>query len=390
MISRPVYRRPWILVTALLLLVCGTAVGVGTSVSLRRRTAAREQQDQALRAIREARSAGAARWAPETLGRAEQAVRDALLTMQAQEARLPLLARFAPAAAAWSIAGDAARDASRQAVAAERDARDQSAQAGDRARRSVSRIVATSGFVRLGPDGQTLLSRATLALAESQNLHRVGEYSGARDRALWVADVADGLNDEAMSIAARFFQQDSIEEWERWKRQLIEESHRQPAILIEKAEHRLTLYDGGKIQQSWDVELGPNWISAKRFSGDAATPEGQYRIVARKDRGQSAYYRALLLDYPNDRDRRAFLKAQRGGLLPPGAQVGGLIEIHGEGGRSADWTRGCVALPNAEIDQLFKRVRVGTPVTIVGGRGENLYQGRGNRSADSAVHTYER
>ena len=49
---------------------------------------------------------------------------------------------------------------------------------------------------------------------------------------------------------------------------------------------------------------------------------------------------------------------------------GNLIEIHGEGGRAKDWTRGCVAVSNEHMDRLFQRVRVGTPVTIVGGRGE--------------------
>ena len=52
--------------------------------------------------------------------------------------------------------------------------------------------------------------------------------------------------------------------------------------------------------------------------------------------------------------------------MPAAAGIGGLIEIHGEGGRGRDWTRGCVALANPDIDDLFRHVEVGTPVTIVG------------------------
>ncbi len=85
--------------------------------------------------------------------------------------------------------------------------------------------------------------------------------------------------------------------------------------------------------------------------------------------GQSKYYRALLLDYPNDADRERFAAAQRRGEIPRDARIGGLIEIHGEGGRGQNWTEGCVALSNRDIDDLFPRVSVGTPVTIVGGDG---------------------
>jgi hypothetical protein len=52
--------------------------------------------------------------------------------------------------------------------------------------------------------------------------------------------------------------------------------------------------------------------------------------------------------------------------LPAGARIGGLIEIHGEGGRNRDWTSGCVALANGDMDRVFDRAGIGTPVTIVG------------------------
>jgi len=63
--------------------------------------------------------------------------------------------------------------------------------------------------------------------------------------------------------------------------------------------------------------------------------------------------------------------AKRRGELPRGSGIGGLIEIHGEGGRGQNWTDGCVALKNADMDDLFARVRNGTRVTIVGGDGSD-------------------
>ena len=97
----------------------------------------------------------------------------------------------------------------------------------------------------------------------------------------------------------------------------------------------------------------------------------KYRVVKKKDRGQSRYHRALLLDYPNAADRERFAAAQRRGEIPRGARIGGLIEIHGEGGRGQNWTEGCVALSNRDMDDLFRRVGTGTRVTIVGGDGSD-------------------
>jgi len=59
--------------------------------------------------------------------------------------------------------------------------------------------------------------------------------------------------------------------------------------------------------------------------------------------------------------------------IPRGASMGGLIEIHGNGGRGKDWTKGCVALRNSDMDDLFRRTSVGTPVTIVGGDGQGVF-----------------
>jgi murein L,D-transpeptidase YafK len=82
--------------------------------------------------------------------------------------------------------------------------------------------------------------------------------------------------------------------------------------------------------------------------------------------GQTHYYRALMLDYPNADDRARFQALQRTGQMPRNGRIGSNIEIHGEGGRSQDWTQGCVALSNDEMDELVSLVGVGTPVTIVG------------------------
>ena len=81
---------------------------------------------------------------------------------------------------------------------------------------------------------------------------------------------------------------------------------------------------------------------------------------------QTKFNKALLINYPNDEDRMRFALGRRRGTISRGAGIGNLIEIHGDGGEGRDWTDGCVALTNEDMDRLFAHVRVGTPVTIVG------------------------
>ena len=91
-----------------------------------------------------------------------------------------------------------------------------------------------------------------------------------------------------------------------------------------------------------------------------------YKIIKKKPHGDSGYHKALLINYPNEEDYANFNSKKRQGQLSRNSQIGGLIEIHGDGGKGDDWTSGCIALRNSDIDELFSRVSVGTPVTIVG------------------------
>lgn len=133
-------------------------------------------------------------------------------------------------------------------------------------------------------------------------------------------------------------------------------------VRVEKAARRLTLYaDGQAIRTFTGIQLGDAPTGPKRFEGDERTPEGRYVI----DHGNpdSAYFLSLHISYPDSRDR-AFAAAQ-------GRGPGGQIFIHGQpNGWSAgrvpgDWTDGCIALSNEEIEQLWSLVGDGTPIEIV-------------------------
>ncbi len=157
-------------------------------------------------------------------------------------------------------------------------------------------------------------------------------------------------------------------EWEADLQATLEWSRRNggTAVIIDKLNHRTHLVRGGRSVKTYSSEFGPRWLDRKQQAGDQATPEGRYRVVEEKGWGQTRYHRALLIDYPNDADRRRFRNLSSSGMLSRRAGIGGLIEIHGEGGKGEDWTLGCVSLRNHDVDELCNQVGVGTPVTIVG------------------------
>lgn len=132
-------------------------------------------------------------------------------------------------------------------------------------------------------------------------------------------------------------------------------------VLVEKGARRLTLFSEGRAVRVYsDVQLGEQPVGAKHFEGDGKTPEGRYTI----DYGNpdSAYHLSLHISYPSPADR-AFAEAQ-------GRSPGGLIMIHGQPNwwptarAPGDWTDGCIALDNTEIEQMWESVGDGTPIEI--------------------------
>ena len=176
-----------------------------------------------------------------------------------------------------------------------------------------------------------------------------------------------GIADKEVNILIKEYF-NNFPKWQVWFASTIRSSAQNNAyaFIVDKMKHKGYLYYRGKLSKEYDVEFGRNWIGDKAFAGDKATPEGMYRVIKKKGNGDSRYYKAMLINYPNEEDYAAFNRKKRQGTLSRNSNIGGLIEIHGEGGKGADWTSGCVALENSEMDELFSRMSVGTPVTIVG------------------------
>ena len=129
------------------------------------------------------------------------------------------------------------------------------------------------------------------------------------------------------------------------------------AIVVYKGERRMHLLHGDDVLASYSFQLGFAPDGHKRVEGDGRTPEGQYWIDRKNP--QSNFHLSLGISYPNAADRAA--AAALG--LPPG----GDIFIHGTPGNfigMLDWTVGCIAVSNEEVEVIYAMVEVGTPIWI--------------------------
>jgi len=134
-------------------------------------------------------------------------------------------------------------------------------------------------------------------------------------------------------------------------------------ILVEKSARKLSIFRGDEKLKSYRMALGRNPVGPKEQEGDMKTPEGIYKIDSRNP--QSDYHLALHVSYPSDEDSAR--AAERGvnagfdimihGIANGGGWIGAFHRLH-------DWTAGCVALTDEEIEELYRVTPDGTPIEI--------------------------
>ncbi len=163
-------------------------------------------------------------------------------------------------------------------------------------------------------------------------------------------------------------------------------------VRVYKGARRLQLIRDGEVIASYGVALGGSPVGHKQNEGDERTPEGRYVIDLRNDR--SVAYRALRISYPNAQDADHSRET--------GSSPGGFVEIHGiprllgwigRFHRVRDWTNGCIAVTNTEMDEVMASVRVGTPIDIllcaiaIGRSAIQLHQARNERCVLGSLRT---
>lgn len=158
-------------------------------------------------------------------------------------------------------------------------------------------------------------------------------------------------------------------------------------VVVYKHDFLLGVYQGGKLVQTaagqpacFPVAMGASPQGPKTSEDRESTPEGWYWVGAKHGLGESAYHRSLAVSYPNAEDaKRAFaagvisatvrdqiIRADHQHRMPPqNTQMGGDIMIHGHGSQPVDWTWGCIALDNPNIDWLYGQVSLGDNILVL-------------------------
>lgn len=135
-------------------------------------------------------------------------------------------------------------------------------------------------------------------------------------------------------------------------------------VVVSKKEKTLTLYKNKKILGIYPVVFGTNPVGHKQQEGDKKTPEGHYTLDYKKP--NSSFYKAIHISYPNEQDKA---EAKKRGVSP-----GGAIMVHGQPNgfewaesatQSYNWTHGCIALKNKDLDAVWNAVDAGTPIEIL-------------------------
>lgn len=130
------------------------------------------------------------------------------------------------------------------------------------------------------------------------------------------------------------------------------------SVQVHKAERKMYLLNGNRVLKTYDIALGFQPVGHKQFEGDGKTPEGAYWLD--RQNPNSAYHLSVGVSYPNANDR---INALANGKLP-----GGDIFIHGDSRgpkRQRDWTAGCIAVTDDEIEEIYSMLRVGTVIHIM-------------------------
>ena len=134
-------------------------------------------------------------------------------------------------------------------------------------------------------------------------------------------------------------------------------------LVVYKSKRQLLAFSNGHLIKTYKIALGRNPIGHKEYEGDKKTPEGLYTIDAKNP--HSGYHKNLGVSYPNQQDVE---NAER-----LGKPTGGDIKIHGLRNKTGyisklhrwtDWTLGCIALTDQEVDELYNSVKIGTPIEI--------------------------
>jgi len=140
-------------------------------------------------------------------------------------------------------------------------------------------------------------------------------------------------------------------------------------IIIDKSDYELQVYDDEGWYATYPVVFGNKDLGDKLMEGDKRTPEGSFKIISK--RPHEKWHKMLMLDYPTKDSWSKFNQRKADGQIPRSAKIGGGIAIHGTWPNDdlvvddfTNWTQGCIALKNEDLDELESYLPIGTKVMI--------------------------
>jgi murein L,D-transpeptidase YafK len=140
-------------------------------------------------------------------------------------------------------------------------------------------------------------------------------------------------------------------------------------IIIDKSDYELHVYDDTGWLATYPVVFGSKDLTDKMYEGDKRTPDGAYKVMLKKIHKE--WGPELLLDYPNEDNKKNFEQRKKDGKIPKGKTIGSGIAIHGTRVGSEwtvdnyiNWTDGCISVRRSEMKEIYDMIRIGTKVTI--------------------------
>ncbi len=358
--NRVFLRNMW-----LVLLFAGLLmVGYGTFIYLTLKTPEKEIK-AALEAMSLADKAQAKVYAAKIFAEAEASYQEAMLQWKSQNAKFFIWRDYAQVAAKAKLTVELCNQALVQA------SKEKNMVGGQFENRLASVLAQLNRFDRkyknlpLSKSVFEKYSKARLKYDEAASGFAMGHVYQASNTLLEAERLIAGVSQQAYEALAKFFEQ--YPQWMLDVKKATELSKKgRTVLLINKMDATCVVLKSGKQVETFKTEFGKNWMGDKIRMGDKATPEGIYQVLKKKRGSDTKYYKSLLLNYPNADDKARFDQAVKQGVIPKNSHIGNLIEIHGNGGKGVNWTDGCIALSNQDMDVLYRLCEVNTPVIIIG------------------------
>jgi L,D-peptidoglycan transpeptidase YkuD (ErfK/YbiS/YcfS/YnhG family) len=309
--------------------------------------------------------AGAEVYAPEEYNRYRSSMVSAKENLQQQQLHRLWFRDYRPVRDVLNGAVDEAEEAIQIAVQKQIVYRQKVSDDLQKIKDAVNEIRSQNRWLTTQPSLRRSVVTIDLAVAVAESLWHSGRYDRASSYLTEASDSLATLKNRADNLEMKMNDSKSLSNWNRLVKTTIERSATEHRIvlIVNKYRHTLTAYKSGYRVAEYRVDLGLNAYVPKRLHGDGATPEGRYYVTRKLEGDETQYHKALMVNYPNTEDYRAFRLLQKGSRKR--LRIGGDIGFHGGGGKSKDWTLGCIALENDDIDDMFPLIPVGTPVTIV-------------------------